>query len=120
MQEYDGTVFLFGPKSGRGGRLMYEIIGLKPPTAIPENMLQESFYEFSLEMLPEYTGDYLILTTESSLEALQADPIWGGLEPIRNNRVFLWTENSSWYRDPIAVQKQISVLTDWIIEAASR
>jgi len=120
MQEYDGTVFLFGPKSGRGGRLMYEIIGLKPPTAIPENMLQESYYEFSLEMLPEYTGDYLILTTESSLETLQADPIWGGLEPIRNNRVFLWTENSSWYRDPIAVKKQVSALTDWIIEAASR
>nr|WP_154959178.1 AraC family transcriptional regulator [Paenibacillus xylanexedens] len=120
MQEYDGTVFLFGPKSGRGGRLMYEIMGLKPPAAIPENMLQESYSEFSLENLPEYTGDYLILTTEASLQELQADPIWGLLEPMRNNRVYLWTENQSWYRDPIALKKQITQLTDWIIEAASR
>ncbi|MEK5180417.1 AraC family transcriptional regulator [Paenibacillus odorifer] len=120
MQEYDGNVSLFGPKSGRGGRLMYEIMGLKPPTTVPEFMLKESYYEFSLEKLSEYMGDYLILTTEASLESLQADPIWGTLEPIRNNRVFLWTENQSWYRDPIAVKRQINELTDWIIEAASR
>lgn len=120
MQEYDGNVSLFGPKSGRGGRLMYEIMGLKPPTTVPEFMLKESYYEFSLEKLSEYMGDYLILTTEASLESLQADPIWGSLEPIRNNRVFLWTENQSWYRDPIAVKRQINDLTDWIIEAASR
>lgn len=120
MQEYDGNVSLFGPKSGRGGRLMYEIMGLKPPTAVPWYMLKESYYEFSLEKLPEYMGDYLILTTEASLESLQADPIWGTLEPIRNNRVFLWTENQSWYRDPIAVKRQINELTDWIIKVASR
>lgn len=120
MQEYDGNVSLFGPKSGRGGLLMYEIMGLKPPTTVPEFMLKESYYEFSLEKLSEYMGDYLILTTEASLESLQADPIWGSLEPIRNNRVFLWTENQSWYRDPIAVKRQINDLTDWIIEAASR
>ncbi|AIQ53226.1 AraC family transcriptional regulator [Paenibacillus sp. FSL R7-0331] len=120
MQEYDGIVSLFGPKSGRGGRLMYEIMGLKPPVAVPDYMLKESYYEFSLEKLSEYMGDYLILTTESSLESLQADPVWGSLEPIRNNRVFLWTENQSWYRDPIAVKRQINELTDWIIEAASR
>ncbi|MFE6795372.1 AraC family transcriptional regulator [Paenibacillus chitinolyticus] len=120
MQEYDKNVSLFGPKSGRGGRLMYEIMGLKPPTAVPEYMLKESYYKFSLEKLPEYMGDYLILTTEASLKSLQADPIWGSLEPIRNNRVFLWTENQSWYRDPIAVKRQIKELTDWIIETASR
>ncbi|MED1722040.1 ABC transporter substrate-binding protein [Brevibacillus parabrevis] len=83
MQEYDGTVFLFGPKSGRGGRIMYEILGAKPPAAIPEHMLADSYYEFSLEKLPEYTGDYLILTTNSTLEQLKADPIWGKLPPIR-------------------------------------
>ncbi|WP_340020904.1 AraC family transcriptional regulator [Paenibacillus sp. FSL K6-1096] len=120
MQEYDGNVSLFGPKSGRGGRLMYEIMGLKPPAAVPGYMLKESYYEFSLEKLSEYMGDYLILTTDSSLESLQADPIWGSLGPIANNRVFIWTENQSWYRDPIAVKRQIKELTDWIIEVAGR
>ncbi|MED2256580.1 AraC family transcriptional regulator [Brevibacillus parabrevis] len=120
MQEYDGTVFLFGPKSGRGGRIMYEILGAKPPAAIPEHMLADSYYEFSLEKLPEYTGDYLILTTNSTLEQLKADPIWGKLPPIRDGKVFLWNENQSWYRDPIAVEGQINSLAEWITKAAKK
>lgn len=118
MQEYDGKVFLFGPKSGRGGRIMYEILGANPPATIPEHMLAESFYEFSLELLPEYTGDYLVLTTESTLEELQADPIWGNLPAIRDGKVYLWTESQSWFRDPIAVEGQIDNLANWILEAA--
>ncbi len=118
MQEYDGKVFLFGPKSGRGGRIMYEILGANPPSTVPEHMLAESFYEFSLEMLPEYTGDYLVLTTESTLEELQADPIWGNLPAIRDGKVYLWTESQSWFRDPIAVEGQIDNLANWIIETA--
>ncbi len=117
MQEYDGKVFLFGPKSGRGGRIMYEILGATPPSTVPEHMLAESFYEFSLEMLPEYTGDYLVLTTKSTLEELQADPIWGNLPAIRDGKVYLWNESQSWFRDPIAVEGQIDNLAKWIIEA---
>lgn len=118
MQEYDGKVFLFGSKSGRGGRIMYEILGANPPSTVPEHMLAESFYEFSLEMLPEYTGDYLVLTTKSTLEELQADPIWGNLPAIRDGKVYLWTESESWFRDPIAVEGQIDNLAKWIIETA--
>ncbi|MFB9275467.1 AraC family transcriptional regulator [Cohnella cellulosilytica] len=120
MQEYDGTVFLFGSKSGRGGRIMYEMFETKPPAAIPAHMLEESYYEFSLENLSEYMGDYLVLTTERSLEQLQADPIWGKLPPIRDNRVLLWTENESWYRDPIAVYGQIEKLANWLVETAGK
>ncbi|WP_240644553.1 AraC family transcriptional regulator [Paenibacillus paeoniae] len=120
MQEYDGTAFLFGPKAGRGGRIMYEMLGANPPSIIPDYMLDGSYYEFSLEMLPEYTGDYLVLTTYSTLEDLQADPIWGNLPAVRNGKVFIWNENQSWYRDPIAVEGQINSLAAWIIEAAKK
>lgn len=120
MQEYDGLAFIFGPKSGRGGRIMYEMLGTKPPSAVPDYMLTESYYELSLELLPKYTGDYLILTTESSLEQLQADPIWGKLPAIQNGKAYLWNENQSWFRDPIAVEEQINSLADWIIEAARK
>jgi len=118
MQEYDGKVFLFGPKSGRGGRIMYEILSANPPSTIPKHMLAESYYEFSLELLPEYTGDYLILTTKSTLEELQADPVWGNLPAIRDGKAYLWNESQSWFRDPIAVEGQIENLANWMIEIA--
>ncbi|GGG24021.1 hypothetical protein GCM10007425_18100 [Lysinibacillus alkalisoli] len=120
MQEYDGKVFLFGSKSGRGGRIMYEILGANPPADVPEHMLKESYYEFSLEMLPQYTGDYLVLTTKSTLEELQADPIWGQLPAVQQGNVYLWTESESWFRDPIAVEAQIDDLAKWIIDVAKK
>ena len=120
MQEYDGTAFLFGPKSGRGGRIMYEMLGANPPSTIPDDMLTGSYHEFSLEMLPEYTGDYLILTTDSTLEQLQADPIWGNLPAIRDGKAYLWNESQSWFRDPIAVEGQINSLADWLIEVSKK
>ncbi|AIQ16910.1 hypothetical protein H70357_09725 [Paenibacillus sp. FSL H7-0357] len=118
MQEFDGLVYLFGSKSGRGGRIMYEQLEMNPPAAVPGKMLQESYAEFSLELLPEYMGDYLVLTSESSLEQLQADPIWGILPPVKEGRVYLWNESSSWYRDPIAMLNQINDLADWLAAAA--
>lgn len=118
MQEFDGLVYLFGSKSGRGGRIMYEQLEMNPPAVVPEKMLQESYAEFSLELLPEYMGDYLVLTSESSLEQLQADPIWGILPPVKEGRVYLWNESSSWYRDPIAMLNQINDLADWLATAA--
>ncbi|QUL57325.1 AraC family transcriptional regulator [Paenibacillus tritici] len=118
MQEFDGLVYLFGSKSGRGGRIMYELLGMSPPAAVPDELLQESFAEFSLELLPEYTGDYLLLTTESSLEELQADPIWGVLPAVKEGRVYLWSESRSWFRDPIAMLNQINDLADWLVAAA--
>ncbi|OAB36047.1 AraC family transcriptional regulator [Paenibacillus glacialis] len=114
FQEYDGQVFVFGAKSGRGGRNIYQALGLKAPASLPAEVMTNTYTEISLEKLPEYAGDYFVLTTESSLEELQADPIWGSLKAIREGRVYLWNEKRSWYRDPIALLAQTQDLANWI------
>ncbi|MGM0711933.1 hypothetical protein [Brevibacillus parabrevis] len=60
------------------------------------------------------------MTTNSTLEQLKAAPIWGKLPPIQNGKVYLWNENQSWYRDPIAVEGQINSLAEWITKAAKK
>lgn len=49
------------------------------------------------------------------LKDLQADPIWGSLPAIKNGKVYIWTEEQSWFRDPIALLKQTQDLAEWII-----
>jgi len=115
FQEYDGQVFAFGPKSGRGGRNIYQVLGLSAPTAIPENIMANTYSKISMENLPEYAGDYIVLTTESSLAELKKDPIWGSLEAVREERIYIWNEERSWYRDPIALLAQTQELSDWIV-----
>jgi len=45
-------------------------------------------------------------------------PIWGKLPAVRDGKVYLWNENLSWFRDPIAVKGQINSLADWILKSA--
>ncbi|GGG01417.1 hypothetical protein GCM10010912_52870 [Paenibacillus albidus] len=115
FQEYDGQVFIFGYKSGRGGRNIYQVLGQKAPASVPDGLMQEIYAEISLEKLPEYAGDYIVLTSNRTLEELQADPIWGSLKAVREGKVYLWTEENSWYRDPIALLAQTEDLADWIV-----
>lgn len=93
FQEYDGQVFAFGPKSGRGGRNIYQVLGLTAPAAIPQEIMEKVYSEISIEKLTEYAGDYIVLTSESSLEQLQQDPIWGSLKAVREGRIFCGMRN---------------------------
>ncbi|WP_433923293.1 AraC family transcriptional regulator [Paenibacillus taichungensis] len=116
MQEYDRQVFIFGNQSGRGGRNIYELLGLQAPAVVPADLMQGAYHEFSIELLSKYAGDYIILTSESKLEDLKADPVWGSLPAVKNGRVYIWTEEQSWFRDPIALLKQTQDLAEWIIK----
>lgn len=58
----------------------------------------------------------MVLTSRAQLEELRADPVWGSLPAIKNNKVYIWTEEESWFRDPIALLKQTQDLANWIIE----
>jgi iron complex transport system substrate-binding protein len=116
MQEYDRQVFIFGNQSGRGGRNIYELLGLQAPAAIPADLMQGAYHEFSIELLSKYAGDYIVLTSKSQLKDLQADPVWGSLPAVKKGRVYIWTEEQSWFRDPIALLKQTQDLAEWIIK----
>ncbi|WP_440119024.1 ABC transporter substrate-binding protein [Paenibacillus sp. QZ-Y1] len=116
MQEYDRQVFIFGNQSGRGGRNIYELLGLQAPKTIPSELMQGAYHEFSIELLSKYAGDYIVLTSQSQLKDLQADPVWGSLPAVKSGRVYIWTEEQSWFRDPIALLKQTQNLAEWIIE----
>ncbi|MCM3172640.1 AraC family transcriptional regulator [Paenibacillus sp. MER 99-2] len=120
MQEYDRQVFIFGNQSGRGGRNIYELLGLQAPEVIPAELMEGAYHEFSIELLSKYAGDYLILTSKAQLKELQADPVWGSLPAVQNGRVYLWTEEESWFRDPIALLKQTQDLAEWIIDLNSK
>ncbi|AJS58749.1 AraC family transcriptional regulator [Paenibacillus sp. IHBB 10380] len=116
LQEYDGLVFVFGKISGRGGRAIYEGLGLKPPAAVTAEIMKEKYHKLSLEVLSDFSGDYTVLTGNKTLEEYKADPIWGKLDAIKNDRVYIWDEERSWFQDPIALLTQVEELADWLIE----
>lgn len=110
-----GSTYAYGDNFGRGGQAVYQALGRKPPVAIADDIMEKQWAEISEETLPQYAGDYIILTSnDRTLEDYKADPIWSTLPAVQNNQVFVWKEEVSWYYDPIAILKQTEQLTDWL------
>ncbi|WP_251037800.1 ABC transporter substrate-binding protein [Paenibacillus albidus] len=111
----DKAIYAYGDNFGRGGQPLYQSLGRKPPTEVASEIMEKQWAELSTEVLSKYAGDYIILTSnQKTLEDLKADPIWSSLPAVKNNQVYVWKEERSWYYDPIAVLSQTEELAAWL------
>jgi len=111
----DKSIMAVGTAYGKGGQPIYNELGFKPPAKIAAEMVDPGWASVSTEVLPEYAGDYVVLTSDSqTLDALKADPIWGMLPAVKNDHVFVWKSERSGYWDPIAILSQTEELAAWL------
>lgn len=109
------STYVYGDNFGRGGQAVYQALGFKPPAPVTEEILKKQWVQLSNEALPQYAGDYIILTSNNrTLEDIKADPIWSTLDAVKNNHVYVWKEERSWYYDPIAVLSQTEEIAAWL------
>ncbi|OXM13502.1 ABC transporter substrate-binding protein [Paenibacillus herberti] len=114
----DKTIYTYGDNFGRGGQPIYQALGRKPPAKVAGVIMEKQWAELSQEMVAEYAGDYLIITSNSrTLEELNKDPLWSTLPAFKNGKVYVWKEERSWYYDPIAVLSQTEELANWLAPA---
>jgi len=111
----DKDIYVYGDNFGRGGQPVYQALGFNPPAGIAAEIMEKQWASLSNEALPQYAGDYIILTSnDRTVEDVKADPIWGTLDAVKNDRVYVWKEKDSWYYDPLAVLSQTEELADWL------
>lgn len=115
MEDGGKTTWVYGDNFGRGGQPVYQALGRKPPAKVADEIMEKQWAEISEEIIPDYSGDYIIMTSNNrTVEDFKADPVWGSLPAIKNNQFYVWPEERSWYYDPIAVLAQLEELTTWL------
>ncbi|MBK3495716.1 ABC transporter substrate-binding protein [Viridibacillus sp. YIM B01967] len=115
MEDAGKVTYVYGDNFGRGGQAIYQAFGRKPPKSIAEKIMKKQWAELSEEMIPEYAGDYIIMTSNGrTVEDFKKNPIWGSLEAVKNDHLYIWPEERSWYYDPIATLAQVEELTTWL------
>ncbi|MCC4311469.1 ABC transporter substrate-binding protein [Carnobacterium maltaromaticum] len=119
----DSKLFVFGSNFGRGGQVLTTGLGLKQQDNIQKVSDGDGWKELSLEALPDYAADFLFFTsytangTESAeLTALKANPIWKTIPAVEKNQVIELPFEKMYYYDPIAIQAQLKLITDKLIE----
>ncbi|MGO2962329.1 MAG: ABC transporter substrate-binding protein [Carnobacterium maltaromaticum] len=119
----DSKLFVFGSNFGRGGQVLTTGLGLKQQDNIQKVSDGDGWKELSLEALPDYAADFMFFTsytangTESAeLTALKANPIWKTIPAVEKNQVIELPFKKMYYYDPIAIQAQLKLVTDKLIE----
>lgn len=120
MEYADKTTWVYGDNFGRGGQPVYQALGRKPPAGIAQELMDKQWAEISDEVLEQYAGDYIIMTSNvRTVDDFRADPIWGNLPAVKNNQLYIWPEERSWYYDPLAVLAQTEELAGWLANQAA-
>lgn len=117
LELWPSELWVFGNKFARGGSILYDIWGLQAPQIIEETLIdnETTYKAVSLELIPQYTGDYVIVGVSSDAdgELLKGTELWQGLSAVSESRVMDFDTMGFMHSDPISLQRQLEIYVDF-------
>jgi iron complex transport system substrate-binding protein len=113
------AVYVLAAKGGNyGSSTIYDMLQL-PPTESAKNMA-EGFESISLEVLPEYLGDYIFVyngDADATNKAMESN-IWKGIPAVKNGNVYLYGDNyhdEFVMEDPFSLELQLDTIVNLLL-----
>ncbi|MNB65975.1 Iron(3+)-hydroxamate-binding protein FhuD precursor [compost metagenome] len=109
VMENDAKQFyLFGDHWGRGTEILYQGMKLNMPTKVKDAVAKDGWYAVSLEVLPEYMGDYVIFSKSSDMDnAFQQTETYKNIPAVKNNQVYEVDAKSFYFNDALTLDYQL-------------
>ena len=108
IENFDKQIYVFGDNWGRGTEILYQEMKLKMPEKVQEMALNDGYYALSLEVLPEYAGDYVIFSKNQDTDnSFQETSIYKNITAVKNNRLFEVNAKEFYFNDPITLEFQL-------------
>lgn len=106
------ALYTFGDAWGRGTEIIYQAMGLKMPDKVKEMTAKAGYYDLSLEVLPEYMGDYVIYCKDPSADAsFQQTSTYKNIPAVKNGRVFEVDATGFYFNDAESLDYQLDFIT---------
>lgn len=112
----DKQIYVFGNNWARGTEILYQAMGLKMPEQVEELALGPGYYTLSVEVLPEFAGDYIVLSKnpDGNYSFLETET-WNNLPAVQNNRVIEINMRAATYSDPITLEYLLDIYTNFLL-----
>jgi iron complex transport system substrate-binding protein len=108
IESFGKDLYVFGENWARGTEILYQGMNLKMPEKVKEVALEAGYYTLSAEVLPEYAGDYVILSKYSDADtSFQETETYKNIPAVKNNQVFEMEGNGASFSDPVTLEKQL-------------
>ena len=108
IENFDKQLYVFGDNWGRGTEIIYQAMGLKMPEKVKEMALEAGYYALSLEVLPEFAGDYVILSKVADQDnSFQETDVFKNIPAVQNGQLFEANAEKFYFNDPISLDYQL-------------
>lgn len=112
IENFEKQLYVFGDNWGRGTEILYQEMKLKMPEKVKEMAQKDGYYALSAEVLPEYVGDYLVVSKESSADSsFQETDSYKNMPAVKNNHVFEANAKEFYFNDPLTLDYQLEFFT---------
>ncbi|WP_138754574.1 AraC family transcriptional regulator [Paenibacillus sinopodophylli] len=108
---------------GRGSQIIYEYLGLKAPAAIQEKIdvaTEGSGETVSMEVLPNFIGDYVFRSSYEGMDDLTDHPIWSTIPAVKEGRMIEISFSLAYYSDIFSLDKQLDFIVEHLLAAAPK
>jgi iron complex transport system substrate-binding protein len=113
IENFNKELYVFGDNFGRGTEILYQEMKLKMPEKVKETAKENGYYSLSIEVLPEYAGDYLIVSKDEDNEtSFMESDTFKNIPAVKNNQMFVVNAKEFRYNDPILLQYQLDFFVE--------
>ncbi|MGG4144417.1 helix-turn-helix domain-containing protein [Paenibacillus algorifonticola] len=107
---------------GRGSQIIYEYLGMKAPKVIQDiiDSGKGDNQVVSMEVLPEYMGDYIFRSSYSGMDDLSENTIWNSIPAVKESRYVEIEFGLAYYSDIYSMNKQLDFIVEKLLEGAPK
>ncbi|MFB9326163.1 iron-hydroxamate ABC transporter substrate-binding protein [Paenibacillus aurantiacus] len=107
IEAWGKDLYVYGANWARGTEILYQGMKLKMPEKVKADALEAGYYTLSSEVLPDYMGDYVVLSKYSDADAsFQQTETYKNIPAVKNNHVFEMQGEGASFSDPVTLEKQ--------------
>lgn len=111
MEGDSKQLYIFGDAWGRGTEVLYQAMGLKMPDKVKEMTAKDGYYDLSLEVLPQYLGDYVIFSKDPDVDnSFQQTETYKNISAVKNNHVFEADAKTFYFNDALSLDYQLDFI----------
>ncbi|MDY7224393.1 iron-hydroxamate ABC transporter substrate-binding protein [Halalkalibacterium halodurans] len=108
IETFEDQLYVFGNNWGRGTEILYQTMGLAMPEKVEEMALADGYYALSFEALPEFAGDYIILSKNDEADnSFQETNTYQSIPAVQNGQVFEANAKEFYFNDPLSLELQL-------------
>ncbi|GEM02245.1 iron complex transport system substrate-binding protein [Halolactibacillus halophilus] len=108
IESFGKDLYVFGNNWGRGTEILYQTMALKMPEKVKQDALESGYFTLSQEVLPDYAGDYLVLSKYQEADtAFEETDTFKNIPAVQNGNVIEMQGEGASFTDPITLEKQL-------------